>query len=317
MVNSIEIHEGYRSGNRFFYFPGDGDHILHLVDTWEKADDVFIENYTRNAANNGYWLFTRTNPKEAQILVTNDTDSLTESYFDESKEIVILVHGWLGHGKNDLNRKLTKAFLEVNDVNVIVLDWSKLARRNYMTAKAGVAAVGSALGHFVNWLIEFGASYEKIHLVGFSLGAHLVGNAGRQTQSRVKRITALDPAGPLWAKDENRIVQTDAQYVEVIHTNTALYGLNKQCGDTDFYPNGGSRMPGCWLNMCSHSRSYEYMAATVIYDHLNGNECNSTKGVARGCTGDEFPMGNSDLTKQGTGIYRVDTEKHYPYNSTH
>lgn len=38
---------------------GDGDDSLHLVDTEEPADTKFIEEYTRNPANNAYWLFTR------------------------------------------------------------------------------------------------------------------------------------------------------------------------------------------------------------------------------------------------------------------
>lgn len=84
---------------------------------------------------------------------------------------------------------LISAFLQNDDVNVIVLDWSRLANRGYTTAKRGTSEVGRGLGRFVNWLAELGLSYERVHLVGFSLGGHLVGNAGRETGSRVKRIT--------------------------------------------------------------------------------------------------------------------------------
>lgn len=51
--------KGYQEGDRFFYFPGDGDGILHLVDAEEPVDTAFIEEYTRNPDNNAYWLFTR------------------------------------------------------------------------------------------------------------------------------------------------------------------------------------------------------------------------------------------------------------------
>lgn len=51
--------EGYKEGDRFFYFPGDGDGILHLVDTQEPVDEDFISEFTRNPDNNGYWLFNR------------------------------------------------------------------------------------------------------------------------------------------------------------------------------------------------------------------------------------------------------------------
>lgn len=51
--------EGYTEGDRYFYFPGDGDGILHLVDTHEPVDEDYIRDYARNPDNNEYWLFTR------------------------------------------------------------------------------------------------------------------------------------------------------------------------------------------------------------------------------------------------------------------
>lgn len=72
---------------------------------------------------------------------------------------------------------------------MIVLDWERLANRNYVTAKNGVPAVGRGLGQFISWLVSIGASYDAMHLVGFSLGGHLIGSAGRETGSRVRRIT--------------------------------------------------------------------------------------------------------------------------------
>lgn len=85
---------------------------------------------------------------------------------------------------------------------MIVLDWSALANRSYTTAKGGTAEVGRGLGRFVNWLAGRGLSYNRVHLVGFSLGGHLVGNAGRETGSRVHRIT-----GKTWLLAERLLIQ--------------------------------------------------------------------------------------------------------------
>ncbi|XP_026319648.1 lipase member H-like [Hyposmocoma kahamanoa] len=306
--------EGYKEGDRYFYFPGDGDGILHLVDTHEPVDEDFIRDYVRNSDNNGYWLFTRANPTTADILLLGDVNSVISSNLMFDKNIVFLAHGWNGRGGNTMNILLTRAFLEDNDVNVIVLDWSRLANRNYVTAKNGVPAVGRGLGQFISWLVSLGASYDKMHLVGFSLGGHLVGSAGRETGSLVRRITALDPAGPLWGRDRDRIVETDGQYVEVMHTNTAMYGFSDPCGDADFYPNGGSSMPGCILNSCSHSLAYDYMASSIRHNHLLANECDSLRDATRNrCNGELNPMGNSDLLKTRSGIFRVNTERRYPF----
>ncbi|XP_075970546.1 pancreatic triacylglycerol lipase-like [Anticarsia gemmatalis] len=305
---------GYKEGDRYFYFAGDDD-VMHIVDAEEPVDTAFIEEYTRNPDNNAYWLFTRSNPTNAQTLILNNVNSVRNSNFVASKVTVFLAHGWNGSGRNTMNTLLTEAFLQDGDVNVIVLDWSALANRSYNTAKGGTAAVGRGLGQFVNWLVNSGfAAYNRIHLVGFSLGGHLVGNAGRQTGARVRRVTALDPAGPLWYRDNERIVPTDAQYVEVMHTETATLGFSDPCGDADFYPNGGSSMPGCWVYSCSHSRAYKYMASSVKHNHLLANECATLRDATRNrCTGSLYPMGNSDLNKSRRGIFRVNTGKNYPY----
>lgn len=61
---------------------------------------------------------------------------------------------------------------------------------DYATAAAGVPAVGQGVGQFINWLHNsFGLRYENVHIVGFSLGAHIAGNAGRATRGRVARVT--------------------------------------------------------------------------------------------------------------------------------
>lgn len=38
--------------------------------------------------------------------------------------------------------------------------------------------------------------------------------------------------------------KTDAAYVQVIHTNGGILGMQGQVGTADFYPNGGIRQPG-------------------------------------------------------------------------
>lgn len=75
-------------------------------------------------------------------------------------------------------------------MNIIVLDWRRLARAAYNTAVRGVPAIGQGLGQFLAFLNRVtGAPYNSMHLVGFSLGAHVVGNAGRELGGRVARIT--------------------------------------------------------------------------------------------------------------------------------
>ena len=70
------------------------------------------------------------------------------------------------------------------------MDWSRVANSTYVTAVLGVPAVGRGLGHFLAFLNRLlGTPFTSIHLIGFSLGAHVVGNAGRELGGRVARVT--------------------------------------------------------------------------------------------------------------------------------
>lgn len=70
------------------------------------------------------------------------------------------------------------------------MDWRRLALSTYTTAVRGVSDVGRGLGQFLAFLNTVtGAPIESMHLIGFSLGAHVVGNAGRELGGRVARVT--------------------------------------------------------------------------------------------------------------------------------
>ena len=69
-------------------------------------------------------------------------------------------------------------------------------------------------------------------------------------------LTGLDPAGLYFTtvSSDFRLDESDASYVDVIHTDAGVLGTNRRNGDVDFYPNGGSRQPGC-LFKCKLRRS--------------------------------------------------------------
>lgn len=99
------------------------------------------------------------------------------------------------------------------NTRVIILDWANISRgkkdpsawlpviTGYTQAANNALDVGTSLGKCLAKLLRKGLDPNKIHLVGHSLGSHLVGKAGREfkkeTGKKVGRVTGLDPAGPL------------------------------------------------------------------------------------------------------------------------
>lgn len=107
-----------------------------------------------------------------------------------------------------------------------------------------------------NFLVELelthrGFNLSQLHGIGFSLGAHAVSFTSNALERMVKRkltrITALDPALPLFSTQslEWKLDSSDGDFVDVIHTNAGIFGKLEACGHVDFYVNGGQLQNAC------------------------------------------------------------------------
>ncbi|XP_063150983.1 lipoprotein lipase isoform X2 [Candoia aspera] len=159
------------------------------------------------------------------------------------------------------------------------------------------------------WMEQFSYSVDKVHLLGYSLGAHAAGIAGSLTNKKINRITGLDPAGPHfeYAEASKRLSPDDAVFVDVLHTNTRgspdrSIGIQKPVGHIDIYPNGGGFQPGCdiaaalrliaqkgfqnadQLVKCSHERSIHLFIDSLLYEEkpIMAYRCNSKQTFERG-----------------------------------
>lgn len=96
---------------------------------------------------------------------------------------------------------------------------------------------------------SFNIPLESVHILGHSLGAHIAGNVGKYFNGLIGRITALDPAGPLFFKaSSDACSPSDAKFVDVIHTDGGVLGEMTPRGHVDFYPNRGlPPQPGCQM----------------------------------------------------------------------
>ncbi|CAG9791203.1 unnamed protein product [Diatraea saccharalis] len=269
-------------------------------------------------------LFTRRNPYEFQVLKINDSMSLWDSNFDFNKKVKVLTHGWLNHGDSPMPESIKEAYLNVSDLNIIVVDWGNAANVNYILASYNVAMVGRLLTQFLNFLIDEGVSMDDMHLIGHSLGAHVVGIAGAYVrEGPIDTITGLDPALPLFTlgNKDARLDKHDARHVEVIHTCGGYLGFASPLGHIDFYPNGGTRQPGCrfdYRGLCAHNRAHMFFSESIISDvPFTAVRCKDYdelyySGSCKG-TGETLIMGGFDIHYGKDGIYYLKTNAEKPF----
>lgn len=97
------------------------------------------------------------------------------------------------------------AYIERDDHNIIVIDWSNYSGGSYIfDAIPNSYKVGEIVGKTLLTMKDSGFNLENFHIVGHSLGGQLAGFIGRSVNNnsnqtvKIKRITALDPAGPVF-----------------------------------------------------------------------------------------------------------------------
>ncbi|XP_067006725.2 inactive pancreatic lipase-related protein 1 [Anabrus simplex] len=131
-------------------------------------------------------------------------------------------------------------------------------------------------------------------MIGHGLGAHIAGYVGHSIKG-LARITGLDPTGPYFQgmPTEVRLDPTDAEFVDVIHTDMSTadvltdtaQGTSDLSGHVDFFPNGGTEQPGCVKSTeypslfkltretlkpgtiypgCSHKRAFKYFIESIV-----------------------------------------------------
>ncbi|XP_076240751.1 phospholipase A1-like [Calliopsis andreniformis] len=225
-----------------------------------------------------YYLYTRDMPL-GKVVHMNDDDIPLH----KNRNVVFCVHGFVAEANDTEFFNLTRALLQNSDINVFSVNWdqascsSALSLTNYLvygSAVKNVPAVGQDVAEFSMMLAKkYGVALNEIVLIGHSLGAHVVGFAGKYVQKKAKttyaHILGLDPAAPAYLGQScrHRLCKRDARFVTALHTSL-LVGYRPAIGTDDFYFNGGINQPGCQNPSCDHTRAITY---TII--SINSPKC--------------------------------------------
>ncbi|XP_022166001.1 lipase member H-B-like [Myzus persicae] len=237
-----------------------------------------------------YWNYILGNDKPIEIEFGNESSVL--DYWIDDLPLKVITHGWLASDDNCTGVFVIKtAYVDVGGYNVVTVDWSKIAEDIiYHKPAILTAPVGKVIAEFLDRMVAYtGTQASDIHLLGHSLGAHVMGSCGSNFKSgKIGRITGLDPASPGFENipiQKERLSKDDAEFVDVIHTAGGTLGFMDSMGHVDFYPNGGvAPQPGYDLLLFkmvdailgSHSRAYDLYADSVYNrESLVATRCNA------------------------------------------
>lgn len=100
-------------------------------------------------------------------------------------------------------RTVVESYIERGDHNVLVLEWVDYNTGDYSTEAIPITyKIGEIVGKSLFSMRSTGFNLETFHLVGHSLGSHLVAFIGRSyydssnKTEKLTRITGLDPSSP-------------------------------------------------------------------------------------------------------------------------
>ncbi|KAH8257830.1 hypothetical protein KR038_001726 [Drosophila bunnanda] len=264
-----------------------------------------------------FYLYTSSNPTKGKKITTT-TKSISASNFNAAHPTRFVIHGWTQSYVNSMNKDIRNAFLSHGDYNIIIVDWARARSVDYATSVMAVGSTGKKVAKMINFLKDnYGMDLGNLYVIGHSLGAHVAGYAGKNTNGQVHTIVGLDPALPLFSynKPNKRLNSEDAYYVESIQTNGGTLGFLKPIGKGAFYPNGGKTQPGCTLDVtgaCSHGRSTTYYAEAVAQDNFGTMKCGDyEEAVAKSC-GSSY---SSVRMGADTNAYMVAGDFYVPVNS--
>lgn len=102
-----------------------------------------------NALDVKFLLSSRNQPNRVQVYIGKQF-GLEWTDFKIERRTIVIVHGFLSHSDEEWIAEMEKAFLQWNDVNVVVVDWSAGGNTwNYYKAAVNTKIVGYQISKYV------------------------------------------------------------------------------------------------------------------------------------------------------------------------
>lgn len=132
-------------------------------------------------------LFFRKTPQNHTSYYFNELDSLLKhKKFQLNRKTVFYIHGWAESFESEYVHLVSKAYIERNDHNIVIVDWGQYAVGEYFLTIPKFTKISKIIGKHMVELFKRGLNIHKFHCVGHSFGAHICAMMSRE----VTRVSA-------------------------------------------------------------------------------------------------------------------------------
>ncbi|CAG7818928.1 unnamed protein product, partial [Allacma fusca] len=214
---------------------------------------------------------------------------LVNSGYNQSLPLILMLHGVLSNSLTLTDVQVVKnAYLAQRfPANLVLVDYGALTQSNLpfflstlsivklLISHANTDTIASHVAEFLIFLTQSSVltGPENVHMVGFSLGAHIAGTVGRhmyeRTGQKIRRITGLDPSLQIPIHSV-KLDKNDAEFVDVTLTSLGAIASVIREGHVQFFINGGGpHQPNCpkfapfTETYCSHTTASFYFAKSI------------------------------------------------------
>lgn len=241
--------------------------------------------------------------------------TIKKSHFNASHPTRFYITNYGVPGVNDYVW-FRNSYLTLGNFNLIMIT---VDHPNEQKSIPDIKFLGIIAAYTIRLLRDtYGVNPAEITIIGYGIGAHAAGFAGRALKrdgQPLGAIVAIDPFNEVTG--EKWLQKTDALYVQTIKTSP--FGISEPLGHANFYVNYGLEQPRCGGDHihCTHPRGHVLFAESLISKPgFVGIKCRSITEIhKKACvsSGVSRRMGGEPLDKKASGIYYVPTHEVPPY----
>ncbi|XP_017780436.1 PREDICTED: pancreatic lipase-related protein 2 [Nicrophorus vespilloides] len=283
-----------------------------------------------------YYLYTRRTQYNPELIDTLRPESLYKSQFNRAHATKIVIHGFGGGRNLSPSTDMREAYFYRGNYNIFIVDYGTLVKEPCLKQMEWAPRFCAlCVAHLVRYLTQHprGTRADRLHLIGYSVGAHISGLVANYLESHIDgklgRITGLDPTIVFYSgQNKSRDLDpSDAHFVDILHTNSGILGQWGPNGHADFYINGGSSQPGCASDTlfktlaCDHTKVTPYFIESIITPRgFWAYPCPTLISyLLRICNPDEeeYVLMGEHVSNRARGIYYVTTNAEAPFAQGH